>query len=80
MAKAGVLEWDGEILEVLPAGKYTVKLKDTDMIITCYKAGRMKQSHISVIEWDQVKVEVNQYDMKQWRIVYRYNVATKSAA
>lgn len=80
MAKTGVLEWDGEILEVLPAGKYTVQLKDTDMIITCYKAGRMKQSHISVIEWDQVKVEVNQYDMKQWRIVYRYNVATKPAA
>ena len=32
MAKAGVLERDGEILEVLPAGKYTVKLKDTDII------------------------------------------------
>ena len=50
MAKAGVLERDGEILEVLPAGKYTVKLKDTDIVINCYKAGKMKQSHISVIE------------------------------
>ena len=73
MAKAGVLERDGEILEVLPAGKYTVKLKDTDMVINCYKAGKMKQSHISVIEWDHVKVEVN-----QGRIVYRYNVVTNS--
>ena len=72
MAKAGVLERDGEILEVLPAGKYTV------MVINCYKAGKMKQSHISVIEWDHVKVEVNQYDMKQGRIVYRYNVVTNS--
>ena len=35
----------------------------------------MKQSHISVIEWDWVKVEVNQYDMSQWRITYRYNPA-----
>lgn len=78
MAKAGVLERDGEILEVLPAGKYTVKLKDTDMVINCYKAGKMKQSHISVIGWDHVKVEVNQYDMKQGRIVYRYNVVTNS--
>ena len=78
MAKSGVLERDGEILEVLPAGKYTVKLKDTDMVINCYKAGKMKQSHISVIEWDHVKVEVNQYDMKQGRIVYRYNVVTNS--
>ena len=65
MAKSGVLERDGEIIEVLPAGKYIVKLKDTDMMINCYKAGRMKQSNISVIEGDHVKVEVNQYDMKQ---------------
>ena len=78
MAKAGVLERDGEILEQLPAGKYTVKLKDTDMVITCYKAGKMKQSHIGIIEGDRVKVEVNQNDMKQGRIVYRYNVATKA--
>ena len=78
MAKSGVLERDGEIIEVLPAGKYIVKLKDTDVMINCYKAGRMKQSHISVIEGDHVKVEVNQYDMKQWRIVYRYNVATQT--
>jgi translation initiation factor IF-1 len=33
----------------------------------------MKQSHISVIAGDWVKVEVNQYDMSQGRIVYRYN-------
>jgi hypothetical protein len=33
----------------------------------------MKQRHISVITWDWVKVEVNQYDMTQWRITYRYN-------
>ncbi len=80
MAKAWVLERDGEILEQLPAGKYMVKLKDTDMVISCYKAGKMKQSHIGIIEGDRVKVEVNQYDMKQWRIVYRYNVTTKAQA
>jgi translation initiation factor IF-1 len=33
----------------------------------------MKQKHISVIPGDWVKVEVNQYDMTQGRIVYRYN-------
>jgi translation initiation factor IF-1 len=33
----------------------------------------MKQRHISVIPGDWVKVEVNQYDMTQWRITYRYN-------
>lgn len=67
------LQLDWEIVEVLPAGKFRVKLKDTDLVIVCYKAGKMKQSHISVIEWDWVKIDVNQYDMTQWRIVYRYN-------
>lgn len=73
MVKESNLERDWEILEVLPAGKFKIKLKDTDLIIICYKSGKMKQSHISVIQWDWVKVEVNQYDMTQWRIVYRYN-------
>lgn len=73
MVKESNLERDWEILEVLPAGKFRIKLKDTDLVIICYKSWKMKQSHISVIEWDRVKVEVNQYDMTQWRIVYRYN-------
>ncbi len=68
-----ILQLDWEIVEVLPAWKFRVKLKDTDLVIICYKAGKMKQSHISVIEWDRVKIDVNQYDMTQWRIVYRYN-------
>ena len=55
------LQLDWEIVEVLPAGKFRVKLKDTDLVIICYKAGKMKQSHISVIEWDWVKIDVNQY-------------------
>ncbi len=49
MAKPGVLKWDGEVLEVLPAGKYIIKLKDTDLEVNSYKSGKMKQSHISVI-------------------------------
>jgi translation initiation factor IF-1 len=75
MAKTGILERDGEIVETLVAGKFRVKLKDTDIIITCYGAGKMKQAHIKIIVGDRVKVEVNQYDMSQGRIVYRYNPA-----
>lgn len=73
MAKSWILELDGEVVEVLPAGQFRVKLKDMEAIILCYKAWKMKQSHISVIEWDCVKVEVNPYAMDKWRIIYRYN-------
>ena len=73
MVKEGVLERDGEVLEALPAGFFKVKLKDIETLIRCKKSWKMNQSHISIIPWDWVKVEVNQYDMSQWRIVYRYN-------
>jgi translation initiation factor IF-1 len=40
---------EGEIVEVLPAGQYRVRLDEMDLVISCYKAGKMKQSHISII-------------------------------
>lgn len=73
MSKENVLERDGEVIEVLPAGTFRIKLKEVDSIIRCKKSGKMQQSNISVIIWDKVRVEVSQYDMNQWRIVYRYN-------
>jgi translation initiation factor IF-1 len=73
MVKTGVFELDGEVIEVLCAGKFRVKLKEMDLVVTCYGAGKMKQAHIKIIVGDRVKVEINQYDMSQGRIVYRYN-------
>ncbi len=75
MVKQAKLELDGEVVEVLPAGKFKVRLVDMDTEILCYKSGKMKLSHISVIEWDQVKVEVSPYDVSQGRITYRYNLS-----
>ena len=73
MGKEWVLERDGEVLEVLPAWFFKVKLKDVDTLVRCKKSWRMSQSNISIIPWDRVKLEINQYDMSQWRIVFRYN-------
>lgn len=73
MGKEWVLERDGEVLEVLPAGFFKVQLKDVDTLVRCKKSWRMSQSNISIITWDRVKLEINQYDMSQWRIVFRYN-------
>ncbi len=73
MVKETVLEWDWEVLEKLPAGVMKIKLKEIAVEIRCKLSGKMKQKHISVIPGDWVKVEVNQYDMTQGRIVYRYN-------
>ena len=64
---------DGEVIEVLPAGFFKVRLKDMDMFVRCQKSGRMRQSNISIIMGDRVKLEINQYDMSQGRIIFRYN-------
>ncbi len=73
MVKQAALEWDGEVVEKLPAWILKVKLKDVWTEIRCKLSGKMKQKHISVIPGDWVKLEVNQYDMTQGRIIYRYN-------
>lgn len=73
MGKEWVLEQNGEILEALPAGFFKIKLQDLDVFVRCKKSGKMSQAHISLLPGDRVKVEVNQYDMNQWRIVFRYN-------
>lgn len=80
MAKQTKLEIDGKVVEVLPAGKFRVKLMEMDTVISCYKSWKMKLSHISVIEWDKVKVEVSPYDVSQWRITYRYNLSKPSGS
>lgn len=77
MAKEWVLEWDGEVLEALPAWFFKVKLNDLESIVRCKKSWKMSKAHISLLPGDMVKVEVNQYDMTQWRIVFRYNPNAK---
>lgn len=78
MGKSDVLELNGEIVEVLPAGKFKVKLQiqDTELFVMCYKSWKMKQARISLIMGDKVKVEINTYDPSQWRITYRCSPST----
>ena len=72
MASWSWLEIIGEVVDVLPAGKYKVKLVGMDFVVTWYKAGNMKRNNIAIMLWDYVKLEVNEYDNTQWRITYRY--------
>lgn len=79
MVKEWVLERDGEVVEALPAGFFKVKLDDVETIVRCKKSWKMSKAHISLLPGDFVKVEVNQYDMNQWRIVFRYNQSKSDA-
>ncbi len=72
MASNSDLEFIWEVVEVLPAGKYQIRLIDMDIVIYGHVSGKMRMNRITIMPWDYVKVELNEYDMSQGRIVYRF--------
>lgn len=71
MAKEQLLEFEGVVTEVLPEGRYRVRLSN-DHVLIVYTAGRMKKSRIRTIAGDKVTVEVSPYDLDKGRLVFRH--------
>jgi translation initiation factor IF-1 len=70
MSKEGILETEGEIIDVLPNQMFKVKLVN-DHVITCYTGGKLRQHRIRLVLGDTVKVEMSPYDLNKGRITYR---------
>ena len=71
MAKEELIEFDGLIVELLPEGRFRVKL-DNDHEILAYTAGKMKKNRIRSLVGDRVIVEMTPYDLTKGRITYRH--------
>lgn len=71
MAKEETLEFEGEIIEVLPGGRFAVKLENGH-IVQGLLSGKMRTNNIKVILYDKVKVEMTPYDLTKGRITFRY--------
>ena len=71
MAKEELIEFDGEITELLPEGRFRVKL-DNEHMILAYTAGRMKRNRIKSMVGDRVTVEMTPYDLDRGRITFRH--------
>lgn len=52
MDKEELIEFAGTVLEVLPDGRFRVRL-DNGHEVMAYTAGRMKRAHIRVLAGDQ---------------------------
>ena len=65
-----LLEFEGEIVEVLPNQMFKVKL-DNDHVLTAYTGGKMRQFKIRMVQGDRVKVEMTPYDLEKGRIIFR---------
>jgi len=71
MDQVDKIQADGEVIEALPNATFRVKLNDSDKIILCHLAGKMRLYRIRVLPGDKVKVEQTPYDDTKGRIVYR---------
>ncbi len=70
MAK-DIIELDGKIEELLPAGTFRVMLESGQSVIA-HLSGKMRMNKIRLSIGDKVKVEMTPYDLTKGRISFRY--------
>lgn len=71
MAKEELMEFEGVVTDVLPEGRYRVRLSNDHELIA-YTAGRMKKNRIRTLVGDRVTVEVTPYDLDKGRLIFRH--------
>jgi translation initiation factor IF-1 len=71
MPKEELLQFEGEVSEVLPDGRFRVKLENGHDVIA-YTAGRMKKNRIRTLAGDRVTVEMTPYDLDKGRVIFRH--------
>jgi len=75
MAKQEYIEFEGEVVEIFPGGKFGVVLnlnEEKTSQILAHISGRMRLNKINILVGDRVTVEVSPYDVTQGRITYRH--------
>lgn len=71
MSKKDLLEFEGEIIELLPNATFRVCLENGHEIIA-HTSGRMRKNRIRVLAGDKVTVEMTPYDLTKGRIIFRH--------
>ena len=71
MPKEGSIEFQGDVLELLPNAMFKVKLEN-DHEILAHSSGKMRKNRIRVLAGDKVTVEMTPYDLTKGRITFRW--------
>lgn len=71
MASDDLIDVEGEVIEVHPAGYFSVK---TDKVgtVRAHLAGKLRKFQIRVVLGDKVTVQVSPYDLTKGRIAFRH--------
>ena len=65
------IEDRGEVIELLPAGTFKVRLEGGHIILA-HLSGKMRMNKIRIMTGDRVKVEMTPYDLTKGRVTYRF--------
>ena len=71
MSKEDMIEFSGQVVELLPNAMFRVKL-DNDHEVLGHVAGKMRRFRIRILPGDRVRCELSPYDLSRARIVYRH--------
>ncbi|NQU77427.1 translation initiation factor IF-1 [Candidatus Falkowbacteria bacterium] len=64
------IETEGEVLELLPAATFKIRLENGNEILG-HLSGKMRMNRIRLLPGDKVKLEISPYDLSKGRITYR---------
>lgn len=70
MAKEELLEFEGKVIELLPAANFRVVLDNGHEIIA-HTSGRMRKNRIRILAGDRVTIEMTPYDLTKGRVIHR---------
>lgn len=78
MAKQGVLELAGTVVEALPNTLFRVEIEagtipeiQENKLILCHLSGKMRMHFVRILPGDKVKIEITPYDLERGRITAR---------
>ena len=70
MAKDGVIEVEGQVVEALPNAMFRVELENKHIVLATI-SGKMRKNYIRILPGDKVTVEISPYDLTKGRITWR---------
>lgn len=65
------LATNGNVIDILPGGKFRVGIAGMAQEVTCTLSGRMRANRITIVRGDYVDIDVSLYDLTKGRITYR---------
>jgi|TARA_B110000438_G_scaffold287362_1_gene319578 translation initiation factor IF-1 len=70
LPKEEILEYEGEVLELLPHASFKIKLTN-EHIVTAVISGKLRKNRIRILTGDKVRVAISPYDLTRGRVIFR---------